>query len=231
MTKTVGSIRSAVADMQSSNQAVGKIIKTIDEIAFQTNLLALNAAVEAARAGEAGMGFAVVADEVRSLAQRSASAAKETAERIESAMARSELGGRASQKVVQSLTAAELTAQNLADVFNGIVSQISSLNDVIAEMNSATQEQSVGVNQVNMAVTQLDRVTQNNASSAEENASSAERMNDQLHTLNDIVHDLQTMISGDANPESEEPQPPAPAKRLGSHSKTKARRAPLRLRS
>jgi len=94
---------SAMEAIKVSSDDIAKIIKTIDEIAFQTNILALNAAVEAARAGEAGMGFAVVADEVRNLAQRSAQAAKETAGKIEGAIAKTAQGVDISSKVALTL--------------------------------------------------------------------------------------------------------------------------------
>jgi methyl-accepting chemotaxis protein len=194
----VGEMQTAVSEMQSSSQQVSKIIKTIDEIAFQTNLLALNAAVEAARAGEAGMGFAVVADEVRALAQRSAQAAKDTSDKIEAAVRRSELGAAASTKVVKSLTEVEVTAQSIQQVFTGIVAQIKSLDEVIAEIAAACKEQSQGVGEVNMAVSQMDKVTQSNAAAAEENAASANEMSGQAGTLQDVVAQLEAVVSGGA---------------------------------
>ena len=197
-----GEMQTAVHDMQSSSQQVAKIIKTIDEIAFQTNLLALNAAVEAARAGEAGMGFAVVADEVRALAQRSAQAAKDTADKIESAVKRSELGAVASTKVAKSLGEVEATAQSIEEVFTGIVSQIKSLDEVIAEIAAASKEQSAGVSEVNMAVSQMDKVTQSNAAAAEENAASANEMNSQARTLQEVVNQLESVVSGSSADDS-----------------------------
>ncbi len=192
----VGDMESAVQQMQSSSQEISKIIKTIDEIAFQTNLLALNAAVEAARAGEAGMGFAVVADEVRSLAQRSAQAAKETSEKIEAAIKRSESGGVASKKVVQALTEMETSAGNIAQVFNGIVTQVKALDEGIGEITVAGTEQSRGIGEINMAVSQMDKVTQSNAATAEECASSSEELNAQVSTLQAAVISLTQLVGG-----------------------------------
>ncbi len=192
----VSEMETAVSEMQSSSQEIAKIIKTIDEIAFQTNLLALNAAVEAARAGEAGAGFAVVADEVRSLAQRSAQAAKDTSEKIDAAVKRSALGGTASKKVVQSLGEIAGSARNIEQVFNGIVTQIKSLDEIVGEISAAGKEQHQGINEVNMAVSQMDKVTQSNAAHAEENASAAEELNAQVGTLQEIVRQLQSVVAG-----------------------------------
>ena len=180
------------ADMQSMSNAmdaikvssddIAKIIKTIDEIAFQTNILALNAAVEAARAGEAGMGFAVVAEEVRNLAQRSAQAAKETAEKIEGAIAKTAQGVEISGKVAQGL--------------NEIVIKARQVDELAAEVAAASREQSQGISQVNTAVTQMDKVTQGNAASAEESASAAEELNSQADSLKEAVQQLKRLVDG-----------------------------------
>jgi methyl-accepting chemotaxis protein len=174
----------AMGDISEAGQEIGKIIKTIDEIAFQTNLLALNAAVEAARAGEAGAGFAVVADEVRNLAGRAAEAAKNTSELIETTITRIEQGTGLVKQVDQAFAELSEGAQK--------VSQL------IGEIAAASNEQSQGLDQINTAVNQMDQVTQNNAASAEESASASEELNAQAECMMDNVQDLVRVVGGAA---------------------------------
>jgi len=174
----------AMHEIKASSDEIAKIVKTIDEIAFQTNILALNAAVEAARAGEAGLGFAVVADEVRNLAQRSAQASKETAAKIESAIARTAQGVTISDKVSTHL--------------GTIVTRVRYVDELIAEVATASHEQSEGVNQINSAVSDMDKVVQSNAASAEESAAAAEELNQQAAALNAAVATLRRLAGADA---------------------------------
>jgi methyl-accepting chemotaxis protein len=190
---TMIEMNQAMAAIDKSSAEVAKIVKNIDEIAFQTNILALNAAVEAARAGEAGAGFAVVADEVRSLAQRSAAAAKETADKIEAAIASSRKGSLSCAKVGESLTQ--------------IAGKVSSTDSLVGEIATAAREQAQGIEQINAAITQMDQVTQSNSASAEESASAAEELDAQAASLKDMVGQLRQLVGGATAAQTSAPAP------------------------
>ena len=170
----------AIAEITKSSEETGKIIKTIDEIAFQTNLLALNAAVEAARAGEAGAGFAVVADEVRNLAMRSAEAAKNTSELIENTM-----------KAVKNGN--ELTGYT-QEAFKDNIASSAKIGQLVDEIATASQEQAHGIAQINRAIAEMDKVVQQTAHNAESSAAAAESMNAEVSRMEKSLEDLAGMV-------------------------------------
>ncbi|NBW50629.1 MAG: hypothetical protein EBR49_11175 [Betaproteobacteria bacterium] len=181
-TRTMTEMTAAMAAIDASSAEVAKIVKNIDEIAFQTNILALNAAVEAARAGEAGAGFAVVADEVRSLAQRSAAAAKETAEKIDAAIANSRRGAECTSEVGRSLLS--------------ISEKVSATDALVGDIAGAAREQAQGITQISVAINQMDSISQSNSSTAEQCASSAEQLSAQAETLKGLVLRLGSLVGG-----------------------------------
>ncbi|WP_250464010.1 MULTISPECIES: methyl-accepting chemotaxis protein [unclassified Caballeronia] len=169
----VANVVTSMAAISESSRRITEIIAVIDGIAFQTNILSLNAAVEAARAGEQGRGFAVVASEVRSLAQRSASAAKEIKNLIDGSALNVDEGSRQVAIAKTSMTE--------------IVASVERVTHIISEIANASAEQSVGIGQVNQAVVLIDQNTQRNAAQVEEAAAAAGAMQDQATALARIV--------------------------------------------
>ncbi|MDR3204922.1 MAG: methyl-accepting chemotaxis protein [Deltaproteobacteria bacterium] len=180
--KSMKNVIKAMEQIGVSGSEIGKIIKTIDEIAFQTNLLALNAAVEAARAGEAGAGFAVVADEVRNLAIRSAEAAKNTADLIAA--------------TISNIKSGSEMVQYTSDNFTMVSNHSIKVAQLVSEVAEASKEQSQGISQMTTAMNQMDKVTQSNAASAEEAASVAGDLFNQAVVLLEAVDGLTEVVDG-----------------------------------
>jgi len=167
--KVVGDVVQTMGSIKASSSKIVDIIGVIDGIAFQTNILALNAAVEAARAGEQGRGFAVVASEVRSLAQRSASAAKEIKILIGDSVSKVDAGGKLVDEA--GVTMSE------------IVTSVKHVADIMGEITAASKEQSAGIAEVNNAISQIDEITQQNAALVEQAAAAAESLQEQADLL------------------------------------------------
>ncbi|WP_053293165.1 methyl-accepting chemotaxis protein [Burkholderia pseudomallei] len=173
----VSRVIGTMGEINDSSRKIADIIGVIDGIAFQTNILALNAAVEAARAGEQGRGFAVVAGEVRSLAQRSATAAKEIKQLIDASVERVNNGS-------------ALVGQAGATMAE-IVQAVRRVTDIMGEIAAASEEQSSGISQVGRAVTQMDEMTQQNAALVEEAAAAASSLQEQAARLRESVSAFQ----------------------------------------
>lgn len=177
--RSMDDLARAMDGINASSVEIGKIAKTIEEIAFQTNILALNAAVEAARAGEAGAGFAVVAEEVRRLAQKSAESANSTRVMIDRAIAQIGRGHVLTGDATRKLKL--------------IVEQSTRLQSVLGEVATSSQQQNQTIEQVARALAQIDEVTQSNAASAEQSAATAEELQQRSHAMLGITEQLEAL--------------------------------------
>ena len=178
----VKQLNAAMANISSSSEEIGKIIATIENIAFQTNILALNAAVEAARAGSAGKGFAVVADEVRNLASKSDEAAKATKDLIENSINAVREGADVVEKVTESL-------ERTTTLTSGVVS----LMDQVTE---AVENQTTAISQITEGIDQISAVVQTNSATSEECAAASEELSSQANIMHQLMAEFQVGNKG-----------------------------------
>jgi aerotaxis receptor len=171
--QAVQSVAETMRGISESSKQITDIIQLIEGVAFQTNILALNAAVEAARAGDQGRGFAVVASEVRSLAQRTASAAREIKQLITESSTRIDTGSAQTGEALDRMQAA--------------LSAVGQVHTVLQEISSSAAEQTTGISQINEAVTHMDSITQQNAAMVEELAAAAKSLQGQVEGVSNSM--------------------------------------------
>lgn len=220
-----------IRQMQQSNSEISEIVKVIqdigqktqviNDIVFQTKLLSFNASVEAARAGEHGKGFAVVAEEVGNLASMSGKAAAEITEMLSKSVKRvteivdgtKHLMDNLINQSKEKIDSGASTVKECSHALDDILSNVSTMNEMVREISTASQEQAAGVREVNKAMSELDEVTQSNSNVAQESSKAANNLQSQADRLNQLVFQLTGLLGGEEVKAKAKAKPaPQPAK-------------------
>jgi methyl-accepting chemotaxis protein len=173
-------LRNSMDNVNEASVKTGRIVQTIDDIAFQTNLLALNAAVEAARAGEYGAGFAVVADEVRNLARKSAEASKNTQDIITHS--------------IQNIKRSRELAISSDEAFSTFVKVTEKLLEHLKIITESSQDQTQGIVEIERAINDINMVIQSNAAGSEEHAAVSAELSQMSVNIEEFVKKLDRMV-------------------------------------
>jgi len=110
---------------------------------------------------------------VRTLAQRSASAAREIKTLIQASVERVDAGA----------TLVDQAGQTMREV----VTTVRNITGIVTEIASASREQSTGIEQVGHAVTDMDRVTQQNAALVEQSSAATQVLQQESEKLSRLT--------------------------------------------
>ena len=179
-----------VDSLGEQSMEIGKIVKTISEIAEQTNLLALNAAIEAARAGEAGRGFAVVADEVRKLAISSQEAAMDISNIITEIQSNTKLAVQEIESGNKEVVAGTKSIESTEEAFGSIISMVQDVSAQLENIAKAVSEMANSGNVIAKNISTVRESSKKNAEEAENVSAASEEQSAAVNELSDASSKL-----------------------------------------
>jgi methyl-accepting chemotaxis protein len=222
---SVSATAAKIRELGKSSNQIGEIVKVIEDIADQTNLLALNAAIEAARAGDQGRGFAVVADEVRKLAERTTTATKEIATRIQTIQTETRTVVQAMEAGTAQVEEGVKTTERTGGSLQEIIRMNDRVHDMINQIAATTAEQSATSAEVSSNVGEIARLAQESANGALESAKACDELSAMAIDLEKIFGQFTLRESGHGRPQSSSSNEPRPGFSTAGREEAMSRRA------
>jgi methyl-accepting chemotaxis protein len=170
-----------IVRLGASSKEISQVVALITSIAEQTHLLALNATIEAARAGEAGRGFAVVAGEVKDLADSTAKATEDIAQRIKGVQ------GEATS-VADAISRIRSVVDQITYFQTTIATAVEQQTATAAEMSAHASEAATGSADI---ATKISHV----ATAAQTLTASSTHSRQAAHDLAELSAELKTVVS------------------------------------